>query len=153
MSKAVETTTEQSSSRHLVRNLLELGELQVQLLRADASAAGKATRTAAILVAVAICLLLAATPVLLLSLAAWIESAFELSQAASLGLAGGGGAALAAILLLIARSSVNRGLSMLSQTVDELVQNIECVKRALSGQQDAADPNSKASRNGQVDNN
>ncbi|MCO6046288.1 phage holin family protein [Aeoliella sp. ICT_H6.2] len=140
MNNAPKTSTKPKSSGHLVRNLLELGELQIMLLRADAAAAGKSTRVAALLVAVAICLLLAAAPVLLLSAAAWLESSQELSRSASLALTGGGAVVLAAVLLVAARSSINRGLSMLSQTVDELVQNIECLKRGLADPHDEATP-------------
>lgn len=138
------------SSRHLVRNLLELGELQILLMRADAAAAIQSTRIAAICVAVALCLLLAAAPVLLLSLAAWLET-FDFSKPASLGLAGGSGALLAVGLLLTARSAVNRGLAMLSDTVDELVQNIDCVKRGLADAQESEGSHEKASQNGRAD--
>lgn len=125
-----------SSSRHLVRSLLEMGELQLQLLRADAAAATKATRLAVIFVIIAACLFIAAAPVLLLAAAEWIQETYDVARPFSLALAGGSAAIVGCILLVAARYSVNRSISLLSQSADELAQNIECVKLGLSESHD-----------------
>lgn len=128
------------SKPRLAQTLLEMGELQLMLLRADAAAATKASYAAIVMVAVAVCLLIAAAPVLLLAAAAWIEEGFGLSRPVSLAAAGGAAAVAAALLLLAARRAAGRGLSMLSRTLDELAQNLESVKRGLADARDDAPP-------------
>jgi hypothetical protein len=130
---------------HLVRTLLEMGELQLLLLRADTAAATRATYVAVVLLVLAACLLVAAAPVLLLAAAAWIEQAWGFSWPASLAIAGGGATALACVLLAGVRLAARRGLSVLSRTVDELARNIESVKQGL------ADSHGGDSQNGSVE--
>lgn len=131
--------------RHLVGVLLEMCELQLRLLRADALCAAKATRVAAVLVVLALVLLMAALPILLLAASEWMVHSWEITRAASLALAGGGALLLSAALLLGAKNAIGQGIATLSRSTDELIQNVESLKQGFADGQPEARQGSDAS--------
>ncbi len=120
------------SPRSLGLDLIQLGELQLELLRTDLASATKAVRIAACLAVVAIALLIAAAPVLLLALAAVVESVWQLSHAASLAIAGGVAVGASLLLGLAGWTIGKSGMVTFSRSSDEFRSNVDWLKQVLA---------------------
>lgn len=120
------------SSKGLAHDAIELCELQWALFSADLKAAIRGGRTGGVLVLIAGAMLFAAMPVLLLAAAAWIESAFELSRAASLGIAAAAALVGSVIALLAGWRIAARGAAALNRSRTEAQRNVAWLKQMVA---------------------
>jgi hypothetical protein len=121
-----------SPARQFAVDTLQLAELQVELLRTDMRGAAKTTGRGIVIGLVSACLLLAATPVLLLAFAEWIVMAFELPHAASLAVVGAVTVVIAGVLLSVAYSTCKHATCYLNRSREEFLRNLEWFKTTLS---------------------
>lgn len=120
------------SSKGLAHDAIELCELQWALLSADLKSAIRGGRTGGLLMLVAGAMLFAAMPVLLLALGAWIETAFELSRAASLLIAGAIAVVGSVIALLAGWRIAARGAAALNRSRSEAQRNVAWLKQMIA---------------------
>jgi hypothetical protein len=129
---AYEPRTPSHDKGGLAHHLIELGELQVKLLRTDFDEAVKATKMGSILIVLSAAFLIAVVPILLLSLTLGIEELFDLSRGISL-LITGGVATLAGVLLLWSGwNIVQRGMGKMSRSRTEFKKNFKWLKELMS---------------------
>ncbi|MCO6042365.1 phage holin family protein [Aeoliella sp. ICT_H6.2] len=128
-----------SPTRQLVSDIVELGELQLELLKADASDAAKNMLASLAIAVFAACLILAAAPVLLTAVAHWLTQQTELSMAASLASVSAVTAAIAGVLGASAYHLAKRGAKSLERSRGELQRNLAWLKSSLTSD-DAGHP-------------
>ena len=121
------------------RDAIELGELQVRLLVADIRAAMKVAKLGSLMLVVAIALAIATAPLLLFTLAAWLEWQFELTRLESLLSTSLGSLIMTAILFVVGWTIVKRGGKQLSRSREEFRENIEWAKNMLSSEKNATE--------------
>jgi hypothetical protein len=115
----------------LLHDVIELGELQVQLLLLDLSAAGRRTALAALLVGSALVLALGTVPVLLLAIGWTVVQFAGWTHAAAFALTGLVALVLAAGLAWFAWRRLNAAISKLSRSREEFATNVRWIKDAL----------------------
>jgi len=120
------------SAAATLRDAIELGELQAQLLAADFRAGLGDLRLSIVALIASAGLLVASAPLWLLAMAFWIEAAFELSRVASLLIAGAAGLALSLAAAAASWQAARRGAVTLSRSRDELRKNLELIKQLAS---------------------
>ncbi|TWT73561.1 hypothetical protein Pla123a_38970 [Posidoniimonas polymericola] len=120
------------NSKGLTHDAIELCELQWALLSEDLKSAVRGGRTGGVLVLIAGAMLFASAPVLLLALAAWIETAFELSQSLSLLIAGAAAALAAFISLAVGWNIAARGAASLKRSRTEAQRNVAWLKQMIA---------------------
>lgn len=114
-----------------VRDLLKIGDLQLRLLSLDMRKAGKGVRTGLILVVVSVTVLLGAFPVILLGVAAALQSHCGLRQEVALLLAGTSGVALGGVILLAGVRILISASTPLKRSQQELAANLRWIRGVL----------------------
>ena len=109
-------------------NAIELAELQLKLVKADAAKAVTQSVAPMIMVALSIGLLFASLLLLLFGVAHWIEYAFELPTFAAQLIVGGSGIVIALCVVAVAHSSLKQKSSPFQRSSNELAQNISWLK-------------------------
>jgi hypothetical protein len=126
----------------LAHDVIELGELQVQLFVHDVKSTTQKTRTSLLLGVVGACVLLGTVPVVLFALAELFVERFDWSRSAGFALAALIGMAASAGFLAAAWSKLSTGLNSMQRSRDELNRNIAWIKSSLRRQPTPkADPN------------
>lgn len=118
--------------RAVLRDLVELAELQTVLFRLDADQAARRLERTFIVGAIGACLLLGAMPIALLGVADWLSSATGWSIALSRVVAAGFGVAGACFVLQSARRGMRATAGSFRRSRHEAARNVEWLKRALS---------------------
>src|SRR6266480_4666371 len=103
----------------LAHDVIELGELQVQLFGHDVKSTAKKTRTSLVLGVVAACVLLGAVPVLLIAIGEFIAEQSGWPQSAGLAIAAVIGIVTSGALLAAAWNRLSAGLSSMQRSRDE----------------------------------
>lgn len=116
----------------IVKDAIELGELQCRLLGEDLKQTTRQARLGIVILVAACGCLLAVGPVTLLAIAATLELTLEFSRAASLGLAAAIGLAVSLTSLVIGWSVLRRSTHNLDRSHEELRNNIAWIKQMLT---------------------
>lgn len=124
---------ETNDSTGLAGRLIELCELQVQLLTSDAREASQAARRALGLFSASLGFLIAALPVLVLALAAWLQVEFEFGWPISLGMAGAGALIVSGLSAFVGWKLLSNGGSKFARSQTELRRNLAEIKQAIVG--------------------
>ncbi len=119
------------SMQALARDAIELGELQVQLLKLDASESARGLRGGIVLLAIAVVALFAALPIVLLAVTEALVVHLELSRILALSISGGGALLLGGLLLLAAWGYFRHALTTWGRSTEELNRNMDWLKSAL----------------------
>ncbi|MCA9184575.1 MAG: phage holin family protein [Pirellulaceae bacterium] len=119
------------SIANVMHDVLELGELQVALLAADANAAARRVTVPLIVAASGICTALAGLPLLLMGIAEWLVAMEVLPRPAALASVGCLGIVLAVLLMLLGWRGIRGSVRELLRSLDDLRANLACVKRTL----------------------
>jgi divalent metal cation (Fe/Co/Zn/Cd) transporter len=137
--------------REMRRNISQLGsdvitlmELQTELLQADLRQWTQTMVKAVVALLVALVLLLASTPILLMSLGYFINESTDLSMAASMIIAAGVAILVAAIFAAVGFWMLKREKSVLSRFRSELKQNIAWLKHVLKSPSEVAPTGAEA---------
>jgi hypothetical protein len=120
----------------LAHHLIELGELQLKLLRTDVGEATQAAKIGTILMALSVVLLIAVIPILLLALTLGIEELFDLSRGVSLLITAGIATLLGIGLLWAGWNIVLRGAGKISRSRVEFKKNVKWLKQLVSPNSD-----------------
>ncbi len=107
---------------------IELAELQLKLVKADAAKAVTQSVVPMIMVSLSIGLSFASLLLLLFGVAHGIEYAFELPTFAAQLIVGGAGIVIALCVVAVARSRLKQKSSPFQRSSDELAQNISWLK-------------------------
>lgn len=118
----------------LAHDVVELGELQVQLLTLDAAAAWQRMRTGLVLVVVAACLLLGSIPIALLIIAEALVEFAGWSRTASLGVAAGIGLVAAGVIAAVAWHRLKAMCATFDRSREEFTRNLAWIKSSLQQQ-------------------
>jgi hypothetical protein len=118
----------------LAHHLIELGELQMKLLRTDVNEAIQATKVGSIMLVLSAAFLIAVVPILLLSLTLGIEELFDLSRGISLLITGGVATLVGILLLWIGWNIVQQGAGKMSRSRAEFKKNVRWIKQLVSPQ-------------------
>lgn len=129
-------STDSASPLKVARHAVELTELQFQLLLTDLRSGAPHLRSGVIAMMVAAPLLIATLPVLLMALAAFLETQFDWSRALSLLAAFAVGGVAGFGLLAFGWWSLRRAASKLQRSADEMRQNLHWAKQLISDQSD-----------------
>jgi uncharacterized membrane protein YqjE len=120
-----------ASFSELTHDAIELAELQAQLFALDLKQTSQSTRISLMLAVAGVCVLLGATPVALMALAAFLVQQFGWSPAAGYGVAAMVGVAVSVAILAIAWSRFPTGIVTMRRSREELSRNIAWVKSSL----------------------
>lgn len=126
-----ETRPQPGPTRQFFSDVVELAELQLELLKADAREAGKSMLTSLVIGVFAACLILAAAPVMLTAGAHWLTQRTELSLAASLATVSAAALAVAGVLGAAAYRLAKQGAKSLERSRSELQRNLGWLKSTL----------------------
>jgi Putative Actinobacterial Holin-X, holin superfamily III len=113
-------------------DVLTLMELQTELLQLDLREWTRGMVKSAVAIAVALVLLLATAPVLLISLGYFINDMTDLSMTVSMLIAAGAGILLAAIAAGLGMWMLKRDKGMLRRFSPELKRNVRWLKQVMS---------------------
>lgn len=116
----------------LARDAIELAELQVKLFKLDSRDAGRNMRATMILSAIALVLLLACLPVVLLAGAEALVEYSQWSRFESLSAVAGGSLVLCGLLGAIGWWKLRQGLTSWQRSNEELSRNVAWLKSTLS---------------------
>lgn len=116
----------------LPHHLIELGELQVRLLRTDLKEAIQATKLGSILMVLSVAFLIAVIPLLLLSLTLGIEELFDLSRGVSLLITSGVATLVGIGLLWGGWNIVIKGTGKMARSRAEFKKNLRWLKQLAS---------------------
>jgi uncharacterized membrane protein YqjE len=128
------------SVSHLGSDIITLVELQTALLQVDLRDWSRGMVKAAIALVAALAFLLASTPVLVLSLGYYLNSATELSLAASMLVAAGIGLVAAGAFAAVGVWMLKRDQTRFQRFKGELKQNISWLKQVLTNPAEADSP-------------
>jgi len=120
------------SMGHLGSDVLTLMELQAELLQVDLRDWAKSFVKPIVAMVLALLVLVASLPVLLLSLGYFLEDATNLSLGASMLIAAGAGLATAAICVGLGVWWLKQDKPMLSRFITELRKNVRWLKHVLT---------------------
>ena len=140
------------SISHLAHDAIELGELQIQLLKTDGDRAVGRVRSAIVLAVVALAFLLSSLPVLLLAASESLVAYAQWSRPLALLVAAVTALAVCAIAAAVGWSKVRQSLKSFRRSSEELSRNVAWLKSELrrSGSREPADtvppPSSVGSR-------
>lgn len=126
------STQSGASPTGVLRDAVELGELQLRLLREDLRETSQQAKSGIFLIIAATAMLLAVLPVSLLAMAAILELVLEFSRAAALGLAAAAGLALSLCGFALGWFVLRRSTKNLSRSREELHDNLAWVKQMLT---------------------
>jgi hypothetical protein len=116
----------------VIRDVVELGELQIRLLVRDTKSVVRQSVIPVILMVAAASMLLGAIPIALLGLAEALEVSAGLSRLVSLLIAAGVGAILAVILYYLGRWQLRKSIQQLDSSREELAQNAAWLKQVIA---------------------
>lgn len=114
------------------RDAIDLCELQLRLLVTDLKETMTACRTGSMLLIVATGLLIAAAPLYLLALAAWLVAQFELSWVEGLLITAVGASLISAALFVAGWTIVRQGAAKLDRSRQEFRENLKWAKQMLA---------------------
>jgi hypothetical protein len=120
-----------SSFSGLAHDVVELGELQVELLQLDTAAAWQRMRMGVMLFVVAACLLLGSIPIILLIIAEALVEFADWSRTASLGVAGLVGLAATGLIAAVAWRRLQTMLAAFERSREEFTRNLAWIKSSL----------------------
>lgn len=116
----------------LTHHLIELGELQLKLLRTDVNEALQATKLGSIFIVLSVAFLIAVIPLLLFSLTLGIEELFDLSRGISLLITSGLATLLGIGLLWAGWNIVLKGTGKMARSRAEFKKNVHWLKQLAS---------------------
>jgi hypothetical protein len=117
---------------NLGADLIQLGELQLELMAVDARDATRKAYMPAFLAFFGTGFLIGSCPLALLGLSWWLADVTELSVWASSLIVASSGLVLAGLLFFFAYKGFKRSFALLNRSRAELHSNLEWVKRLLS---------------------
>lgn len=117
---------------NLGADLIQLGELQLELLAVDARDATRKAYTPAFMAFFGTGFLIGSCPLALLGLSWWLADVTELSVWASSLIVASIGLVIAGVLFFLAYKGFKRSAALLNRSRAELHSNLEWVKRLLS---------------------
>ncbi|MCC9642033.1 phage holin family protein [Rhodopirellula sp. JC740] len=120
-----------SSIQNVLRDVLDLCELQMQLLSVDAQAAKRKLTTAVIFSVVSMALAGSALTVLMIGLGFVLGELSELSTGASLSIVAVVFFAVVGVFLFIAAKAVQAAAQAMSETKSELAENVRWLKATM----------------------
>jgi hypothetical protein len=115
----------------VIRDVVELGELQIRLLVRDTKSVVRQSVIPVVLMVAAASMLLGAIPIALLGLAEALEANAGMSRLVSLLIAAGVGAILAIILYYLGRWQLRKSIQQLDSSRQELAQNAAWFKQVI----------------------
>lgn len=119
--------------RFVPKDLKRLIELQIALLKLDASKAGRRAAVATVLLVLAAIIILCSVTVLLVALGYLLRDVYAFTLAQSLGITGGGALAVAVVLAWMGVNTARKCPESFNRTGEELKKSINAIQRSASG--------------------
>lgn len=119
--------------RFVPKDLKRLAQLQLALLKVDASKAGRRAAIATVLLVLAAAITLCAVTVLLFALSYLLRDVYAFTLAQAMGISGGGALLVAIILAWIGIATGRKCPESFRRSSEEFQKSIEAVQRSASG--------------------
>ncbi|EGF24546.1 hypothetical protein RBWH47_00093 [Rhodopirellula baltica WH47] len=120
-----------ASIQKVLRDVLDLCELQLQLLSVDAQAAKRKLTSAAIFTAIAVALAGSALTVLLVGFGFLLDELTELSTGGALVTLAVATFVLVGVLMLVAAKAIQAATAAMAETKSELAENVRWLKATM----------------------